>query len=225
MTKTRDDTACHTCGTIEKSGRLSCCGRGGAWFQKCGGAGNAKFEHTWSEGVQACHTWEQSKTIMGGQQSNSGRWPSGTTIVETHTATTVLTKASTTALHDTYPLSNADRATLFYSTPAAATTTAAITDWVSPGMHKMYAYVCHLPRKILNTLKVQTALLVGSLEVGIIVACVVFVLIILSAMTACFFMHKNSIAKKGSPTLPGQTDCGIVKESKKNNLEYEHTPH
>ena len=31
---------CPKCGTIEKSGKISCCGRGGAWYGNCGSAGN-----------------------------------------------------------------------------------------------------------------------------------------------------------------------------------------
>ena len=45
---------CFKCGTIKKSGKLSCCAPGGAWFKNCGNAGDSKFEHTWIEGVQAC---------------------------------------------------------------------------------------------------------------------------------------------------------------------------
>merc|ERR1711934_354825 len=37
-----------------KSGRVSCCAPGGAWFKMCGGGGNAHVEHTWLEGLQAC---------------------------------------------------------------------------------------------------------------------------------------------------------------------------
>ena len=47
-------TVCPNCGTAKKSGKRSCCARGGAWFKKCGDAGDTKFEHTWAEGVQAC---------------------------------------------------------------------------------------------------------------------------------------------------------------------------
>ena len=45
---------CPKCGTFEKSGRFSCCAPGGAWFKKCGGVGNRKVDHRWSQGVQAC---------------------------------------------------------------------------------------------------------------------------------------------------------------------------
>jgi surface protein len=55
--------SCAKCGSIKKSGKMSCCGRGGSWFRDCGSGGNSKFGHTWSEGIQACVvTAESSKT-------------------------------------------------------------------------------------------------------------------------------------------------------------------
>merc|ERR1719182_1195250 len=53
-TKTIPSTTCPMCGTNAKSGKRSCCIRGGAWFKKCGSTGDTKFEHTWVDGVQAC---------------------------------------------------------------------------------------------------------------------------------------------------------------------------
>ena len=47
-------STCPQCGGGGKSGKISCCARGGSWFQKCGDPGNSKFEHTWSEGSEAC---------------------------------------------------------------------------------------------------------------------------------------------------------------------------
>ena len=47
-------SACPRCGTFKKSGRVSCCAPGGAWYQNCGGAGNRKADHSWVEGVEAC---------------------------------------------------------------------------------------------------------------------------------------------------------------------------
>ena len=46
---------CPKCGTIKESGKRSCCARGGAWFKNCGDAGDAQFDHTWAEGIQACN--------------------------------------------------------------------------------------------------------------------------------------------------------------------------
>ena len=63
---------CLKCGTIRKSGEASCCGHGGAWSKNCGSAGNSKFGHTWYEGIQACKTRSQSKTVIG-QQANTAQ--------------------------------------------------------------------------------------------------------------------------------------------------------
>ena len=63
---------CPRCGTIEKSGKISCCGRGGSWFKNCGGAGNAKLHHSWYEGIQACKVRLRSNTVIG-QQLNAAR--------------------------------------------------------------------------------------------------------------------------------------------------------
>ena len=65
-------SVCPRCGTVEKSGETSCCGRGGSWFKSCGSGGNTKRHHTWSEGIQACKTRSQSKTVIG-QQLNLGQ--------------------------------------------------------------------------------------------------------------------------------------------------------
>ena len=45
---------CPKCGTTKRSGLISCCARGGTWFENCGNAGSTKFNHTWVEGIQAC---------------------------------------------------------------------------------------------------------------------------------------------------------------------------
>ena len=45
---------CPKCGTFRKSGRVSCCAPGGAWYKNCGGAGNKNVDHRWLEGVEAC---------------------------------------------------------------------------------------------------------------------------------------------------------------------------
>ena len=46
--------ACPECGIIKKSGKSSCCGRGGSWFGTCGIASNTDLGHTWYEGIEAC---------------------------------------------------------------------------------------------------------------------------------------------------------------------------
>ena len=45
---------CPKCGTFLKSGRVSCCAPGGAWYKDCGGVDNKRVGHSWSEGVKAC---------------------------------------------------------------------------------------------------------------------------------------------------------------------------
>ena len=48
------DNMCPKCGIVKKSGKLSCCARGGAWFKNCGNDGDREFDHTWVEGIEAC---------------------------------------------------------------------------------------------------------------------------------------------------------------------------
>ena len=67
VTTMQSDVACRECGTIEKSGKLSCCARGGSWFGKCGSTANANVGHTWYEGVQACKA-RQFQAVLGQQQ-------------------------------------------------------------------------------------------------------------------------------------------------------------
>ena len=54
---------CVKCGTTKKSGKRSCCARGGAWFKKCGYAGDTQLDHTWAEGIQACKKNEISTSV------------------------------------------------------------------------------------------------------------------------------------------------------------------
>ena len=48
------DKLCIKCVATKKSGKGSCCARGGAWFKNCGDVGDTNFDHTWAEGIQAC---------------------------------------------------------------------------------------------------------------------------------------------------------------------------
>ena len=54
VTATRITPVCPKCAATKKSARLSCCARGGAWFNNCGVSSNSNAEHTWFEGMQAC---------------------------------------------------------------------------------------------------------------------------------------------------------------------------
>ena len=47
------NSGCVKCAT-NYAGKRSCCARGGAWFKNCGDTGDAKFNHTWAEGIRAC---------------------------------------------------------------------------------------------------------------------------------------------------------------------------
>ena len=53
-------TVCPKCGNANKSGKRSCCARGGTWFKRCGDVGDTNFNHTWTEGILSC----QSKLTM-----------------------------------------------------------------------------------------------------------------------------------------------------------------
>ena len=63
---------CPKCGTVNppqrgvpmpKSVKRSCCVQGGAWFKNCGNPGEAKFDYTWYEGIQACKGKDISRHI------------------------------------------------------------------------------------------------------------------------------------------------------------------
>ena len=54
--KTSATPVCPKCVAHKESGKLTCCARGGAWFQKCGNIGNSNFDHTWIEGIRACQS-------------------------------------------------------------------------------------------------------------------------------------------------------------------------
>ena len=62
---------CAECGIIQKSGKLSCCARGGSWFGKCGSAGNGDLRHTWSEGIRVCEARQFRDAV--GQEGHDSR--------------------------------------------------------------------------------------------------------------------------------------------------------
>jgi hypothetical protein len=45
---------CPKCGKFKKSGRVSCCAPGGAWYKNCGGSGGRYVGYRWFEGTDAC---------------------------------------------------------------------------------------------------------------------------------------------------------------------------
>ena len=53
-------------------GALTCCGKGGSWFQKCGRNNDPKFEHTWGEGTKACAATNVPNDVVTPQKTISG---------------------------------------------------------------------------------------------------------------------------------------------------------
>ena len=54
---------CPRCSRSKKSGKRSCCARGGAWFKSCGDTGDMSFDHSWAEGIQACKGFVTSVSV------------------------------------------------------------------------------------------------------------------------------------------------------------------
>ena len=63
---------CPKCAINKKSGKSSCCVRGGAWFNKCGEPGDSKFDHTWFEGNRVCKYSHQHPAAAADQTIDSG---------------------------------------------------------------------------------------------------------------------------------------------------------
>ena len=53
---TFSSTTCLQCSTFSNSRKVSCCARGGSWFNECGDDGDTAFAHTWSEGIRTCRS-------------------------------------------------------------------------------------------------------------------------------------------------------------------------
>merc|ERR1712032_1777544 len=91
-------SVCPRCGTIAKSGKPSCCGRGGYWFRNCGSGGNTKHPHTWYDGIQACKALSQSKRVIGKQLNLAKQKEVGSSQgadMDTYKAVTMATKTFT----------------------------------------------------------------------------------------------------------------------------------
>ena len=58
------NSKCVKCGTTGKSGALSCCARGGSWFNKCGDTGDTEFDHTWADGIHACRNFATLTSVQ-----------------------------------------------------------------------------------------------------------------------------------------------------------------
>ena len=77
VTTTVVTSGCLKCGTIQKSGKLSCCARGGSWFGNCAATANAKVQHTWYEGIQSCKGRKSETVVLAQQQSNASYGDAG----------------------------------------------------------------------------------------------------------------------------------------------------
>ena len=62
-------TECTECGATTRSGKRSCCARGGAWFKNCGDTDDTKFDHTWAEGIRACKGFVPSIVVKAPLQA------------------------------------------------------------------------------------------------------------------------------------------------------------
>ena len=88
-------SACPKCGITTKSGKISCCGRGGSWFGDCGSGGDTKFGHTWYDGLQSCRAWSESKAVIvqqlneAEQQRDGSSEADGSTAAKPHALTSL----------------------------------------------------------------------------------------------------------------------------------------
>ena len=72
-------SVCLTCATLKKSGKRSCCARGGSWYNDCGPATELRFGHTWVEGLRACALNQVERHVMSGLEKPMVQPPNATT--------------------------------------------------------------------------------------------------------------------------------------------------
>ena len=65
---TTAESGCPKCGTLLKTGKSSCCGRGGAWAGKCADEVSDDFDHTWIEGIKMCSS---ATALNSGQETSA----------------------------------------------------------------------------------------------------------------------------------------------------------
>ena len=131
---------CPKCGIIGRSGKSSCCGRGGSWFGNCGSADNTKVEHRWYEGLEACKTRTQLK-IANGRKSNvaqevynigGGGMGNSNTVPKTFELTSINASspaAPTASIHIHITTTATNMTTLTMQKTKVA------TDWISRGKY------------------------------------------------------------------------------------------
>ena len=159
-------SVCFKCGTIAKSGQVSCCGRGGSWFKSCGGDGNTKLQHTWYEGIQACKSRSQSKTVIGqqlngaqqkgtGSSHRAGRASYKAVIAATKTAFTLVNTStpmsdSTSIVTSTYTSDNVPIATSAHTLMTNTATNILMT----PSIHTSVSTSMITQGCVVNVLKI-----------------------------------------------------------------------
>ena len=131
-------TVCPKCGTLEKSGKASCCGRGGSWFGHCESAGSAQLGHTWLEGIEACKTRAQFKTAMKKQRNAAQQLNFERAIAtKSQEVITALSHPGSLGKNTDIDMTYKD-ATVASTSMAVVTYTAqeaiSATDWVAQGM-------------------------------------------------------------------------------------------
>merc|ERR1711934_1085350 len=132
-TTTAAISACAVCGSVKKSRKKSCCGRGGSWYRNCGTSGNKKskkFDHTWFEGIQACKSKSASKSAAASYQEMNAAEKyvfnfANNTAKPSHEITTA-DKVTTSAAPAKVATTAAEVATTF----AAKKTPLPTTDWI-----------------------------------------------------------------------------------------------
>ena len=125
-------SVCLKCGTIAKSGKNSCCGRGGSWFRNCGSAGNVKLRHTWHEGIQACKIRSQFKVAMGRQSNAARQTNSSDDIVNPKTVMANAKVSIFTSDNASTPMSTITP--IITSVTNTSTEQQIVTDWLSEGV-------------------------------------------------------------------------------------------
>ena len=137
-TTTTTVSECPKCGTIGKSGKTSCCARGGSWFKSCGGAGNARLQHTWYEGIKACKARRQSRIAIGQRghaaaQQKSNHSSNDADMVNSKAVITAATTFTLTSVNTSTPTSG--------TTPAiesARASASAVTSTTKPTRAPMH---------------------------------------------------------------------------------------
>ena len=112
-------SVCSKCGIIAKSGKNSCCGRGGSWFKNCGSAGNAQLAHTWYEGIRACGTRAQFEAASSQQKSMGSS--NGTDMLNSRVVMMVVKPLTPTPVNTSISLSTAKSARTFATNDTVTT--------------------------------------------------------------------------------------------------------